>query len=88
MTDPLAWLPEADRRLLDSYRRIGCSEREALLAVGGDLLQRSTDPGSDADEGRDTDVVEEETLRRYLDAAGLTLDEVRDALGLRFDEAS
>lgn len=78
MTDPFAWLPEPDRRLLESYRRIGCSEDEALLAVGGDLLQRSSGPGGDVDPA---------DLRRFLDAAGLTCDDVRDALGLRFDAA-
>lgn len=78
MTDPFAWLPEADRRLLASYRRIGCSEQEARLAVGGDLLQRSSGPSPDVDRAE---------LERYLDAAGLTVDEVYDALGLRFDAA-
>ncbi len=76
MTEPFPWLTDDDRRLLDSYRRIGCSDREALLAVGGDLLQRATGPARDLDEA---------TVQRYLDAAGLTLDDVRDALGLRFD---
>jgi hypothetical protein len=76
MTDPFAWLPEAERRLLESYRRIGCSEAEALLAVGGDLLQRSSGPGGDVDPA---------DLQRFLDAAGLSADDVRDALGLRFD---
>lgn len=78
MTDPFAWLPDADRRLLESYRRIGCAEAEALLAVGGDLLQRSSGPGGDVDPAH---------LQRFLDAAGLTCDDVRDALGLRFDAA-
>lgn len=78
----LGWIGPAEQRLLASYRRIGCTEREALLAVAGDLLQRSTEPGVPVD-----DAVEERVVRRFLEAAGLTLDEVRDALGLRVDEA-
>ncbi|MDN4173199.1 hypothetical protein QWY28_09620 [Nocardioides sp. SOB77] len=79
MNDPLDWLDEDGRRLLESYRRIGCTEHEARLAVAGDLLQRAEEPSDDLDE---------DEVRRRLDLAGLAVDEVRDALGLRFDAAS
>ncbi|MDN4161044.1 hypothetical protein [Nocardioides abyssi] len=80
MSDPLAWLPEADHRLLESYRRIGCSETEARLAVGGDLLQRWCSSGG-------TEVTQAD-LDRYLEASGLTVEAVVDALGLRFDASA
>lgn len=77
-SQPTQHLGADEQRLLDSYRRIGCSEREALVAVGGDFLQRATGPGRDVDE---------DAARRFLEQHGISEDEVRDALGLRFDQA-
>ncbi|MBC9732457.1 hypothetical protein [Nocardioides marmotae] len=79
MTENHTWLDEDGRRLLESYLAIGCTTHEARIAVAGDLLQRATGPGADLDEAE---------VRRRLDLAGLDVDEVRDALGLRFDAAS